>query len=293
LPETLFISDLHLSPERPAAAELFLRFLRQRAPAAERLYILGDLFDAWVGDDDDTPFNLEITAALGALSRAGTALLFMRGNRDFLIGRAFARASGCTLLKDPTFVDLYGTPTLLMHGDLLCTDDVPYQRFRRRIRNPLVIRLFLFKALEKRRAIADDYRKKSGQATAAKEEEIMDANQATVERYMRKRGVTRLIHGHTHRPDRHEFQLDGKTATRWVLAEWYGKRGEALVVTPEGERVERVSAALCSLLLFGPFQHSEAAIFAHELVRSDFEGIEGWPNVAIQVIDQNAGQIRS
>jgi UDP-2,3-diacylglucosamine hydrolase len=127
-----------------------------------------------------------------------------------------------------------------MHGDLLCTDDVPYQRFRRRIRNPLVIRLFLFKALEKRRAIAADYREKSGQATAAKKEAIMDANQATVERYLRKHRVTQLIHGHTHRPNRHQIELDGMTAIRWVLAEWHEARGETLVVTPDGSRVEAV-----------------------------------------------------
>ena len=145
--ETLFISDLHLAPERRATVALFLGFLRQRAQGAEALYILGDLFDAWIGDDDDTPPYPQIRSALRELTASGTRCLIMHGNRDFLIGRAFARGTGCTLLKDPTLVELTGTPTLLMHGDLLCTDDVPYQKFRRRIRNPVVTRLVMWKSL--------------------------------------------------------------------------------------------------------------------------------------------------
>jgi UDP-2,3-diacylglucosamine hydrolase len=241
--ETLFVSDLHLAPERPATVALFLRFLRTRARGAAALYILGDLFDAWIGDDDDQPPYPEIRAALRELTGSGTRCALMHGNRDFLIGRAFARDTGCTLLKDPTLLDLYGMPTLLMHGDLLCTDDVPYQRFRKRIRNPLVIRLFLWKSLARRRAIAADYRRKSGAATAAKAEEIMDVSQATVEAYMRRHGCRRLIHGHTHRPAEHHFSLGGEEAIRLVLAQWHENRGELLCISESGWQVEAVTSS--------------------------------------------------
>jgi UDP-2,3-diacylglucosamine hydrolase len=227
--ETLFISDLHLAPERPATVELFLGFLRERVRGADTLYILGDLFDAWIGDDDDTLPYPSVRDALRALTASGTRCRIMHGNRDFLIGRAFARDTGCTLLKDPTLVELAATPALLMHGDLLCTADVAYQRFRRRIRNPIVTRLALWKSLAKRRAIAAEYRRRSGQAMADKTEDIMDVTQATVEDYMRRFRAARLIHGHTHRPADHEFELDGKTVTRSVLAEWHQDRGEVLV----------------------------------------------------------------
>ncbi|MGE5154065.1 MAG: UDP-2,3-diacylglucosamine diphosphatase, partial [Bdellovibrio bacteriovorus] len=183
--ETLFVSDLHLAPERPATIRLFLDFLRGRARQARRLYILGDLFDAWVGDDDDTPPYPEIRAALRDLTASGTACAIMHGNRDFLLGRAFCRDTGCGLLRDPTRITLDRESVLLMHGDLLCTDDVAYQRFRRRIRNPLVKRLFLWRPLGHRRAVAADYRRRSGAATAEKATEIMDVNPGTVERYMR------------------------------------------------------------------------------------------------------------
>jgi len=231
LSESLFISDLHLAPERPATVALFLNFLRDRAPKADRLYILGDLFDAWIGDDDEQPPYPDIRAALRALTESGTRCYLMHGNRDFLIGTAFARDTGCTLLEDPTLIDLAGTPILLMHGDLLCADDLPYQRFRRRIRNPVVKRLFLWKSLAKRRAIAADYRRKSGLVTAEKPEEIMDVCQQTVMDYMRRFGAERLIHGHTHRPSDNFFALDGKSAARIVLAEWRENSAEALAVS--------------------------------------------------------------
>ena len=239
--ESLFISDLHLAPERPAAVELFTAFLCGRAREAEALYILGDLFDAWIGDDDYLPPYAAIRSALRALTESGTRCAIMRGNRDFLIGRAFAQDTGCSLLEDPALIDLAGTPTLLMHGDLLCTDDVAYQKFRRRVRNPLVQRLFLWKSLARRRAIAADYRSKSGAATAEKHEDIMDVNQGTVEDYMRRFGVQRLVHGHTHRPADHLFDLDGRAATRHVLAEWSADRGEALVLSGGRTRREIVA----------------------------------------------------
>lgn len=241
--ESLFISDLHLAPERPATVERFLGFLRWRARGAESLYILGDLFDAWIGDDDDTAPYPEIRAALRGLADAGTRCHLMHGNRDFLLGRAFARDTGCSLLQDPTLKDLAGTPTLLMHGDLLCTDDLPYQRLRRRLRNPIVIRLFLWKSLLRRRAIAAEYRHRSGAATAMKAQAIMDVNQGTVADFMRRHGARRLIHGHTHRPADHPFDLDGQAVIRCVLAEWHADRGEVLVASPRGWRREAVTAA--------------------------------------------------
>lgn len=237
---TLFVSDLHLAPERLATVERFLDLLRKRAREAQALYILGDLFDAWIGDDDDQPPYSEIRAALRKLTESGTRCYLMHGNRDFLIGRAFARDTGCTLLADPTSVDLAGTPTLLMHGDLLCTDDVPYQKFRRRIRNPVARRLFLWKSLSKRRAMAGDYRRKSGAAIAEKTQAIMDVSQRTVEEYMRRFSVRRLIHGHTHRPADHTFTLDGRPTTRLVLAEWHVDWGEVLAVSENSWKREAI-----------------------------------------------------
>ncbi len=239
--ESLFISDLHLAQGRPARVGRLLRLLRERAPRAEALYILGDLFDAWIGDDDETPPAPEVIAGLRALVDGGTRVYFMPGNRDFLIGRRFARQSGCRLLRDPTLVTLYGEPTLLMHGDLLCTDDVPYQRFRRRVRNPLVRWLFLRQPLASRRAIAEDYRRRGQEAVAEKTEAIMDVNAETLRRFMTKQGARRLIHGHTHRPADHLLEVDGREARRLVLAEWHEDRGELLCLTPAGVRRETLS----------------------------------------------------
>lgn len=224
---TLFVSDLHLSPEAPELTALFVRWLRERAADAERLYVLGDLFDAWIGDDDDTYRDLE--GALAAVAAGGTRCFFQHGNRDFLIGRRFARRTGWTLLPDTARISLAGEPVLLMHGDLLCTDDVPYQRFRRRVRNPLVQWLFLRQPLSKRRRIAADYRQKSAAAMAGKSAEIMDVNADAVCRFMRHHKVRRLIHGHTHRPADHRLTLDDAAAHRHVLADWSAHGGEVLV----------------------------------------------------------------
>jgi UDP-2,3-diacylglucosamine hydrolase len=240
LSEILFISDLHLAPERPATVELFLEFLRGRARDAAALYILGDLFDAWIGDDDDQPPYAEIRASLRDLTESGTRCHLMHGNRDFLIGRSFTRYTGCALVTDPARIDLAGTPTLLMHGDLLCTDDLAYQRFRRRIRNPVTRRFFLWKSLAKRRAIAADYRRKSGAAMTEKTQEIMDVSQRTVEDYMHRFQAERLIHGHTHRPADHSFTLDGKSVARIVLAEWREGSAEVLAVSQDGWSRERL-----------------------------------------------------
>lgn len=228
-PETLFVSDLHLSAEQAGTVELFLGFLAGRARQAERLYILGDLFEAWIGDDDDSPPCPQVRAGLRALTASGTACTLLHGNRDFLIGRRFCRETGCELLRDPTAVRVGDARTLLMHGDLLCTDDVEYLRFRRRVRNPLVKQLFLWKTLDARRAIADRYRKNSRTATAVKPEDITDASPQTAAAYLTRFRATRLVHGHTHRPADHEMTLAGPTAIRSVLAQWHTDRGEVLV----------------------------------------------------------------
>ncbi|WP_295883390.1 UDP-2,3-diacylglucosamine diphosphatase [uncultured Thiohalocapsa sp.] len=236
--ERLFISDLHLSPEQPQLTALFLDWLRTRAAGAAAVYILGDLFDAWIGDDDDTYADIE--TGLAALTAAGTPCFVMHGNRDFLLGRRFARRTGCTLLRDPARISLDGEPVLLMHGDLLCTDDVAYQRFRRRVRNPLVQWLFLRQPLHKRRGIAAGYRRRSAAAMAAKSDAIMDVNAEAVRRRMQRHGVRRLIHGHTHRPADHRLDLDGAPVLRHVLADWSPQGGEALVAAGGGIAREAV-----------------------------------------------------
>jgi UDP-2,3-diacylglucosamine hydrolase len=240
--QILLISDLHLSPRRPETVQLFLDFLTHRAAGAGALYILGDLFDAWIGDDDDAPPAPAVIAALRRLADAGTALYLQHGNRDFLLGRRFARASGCTLLPDPVVQDLHGRPTLLMHGDLLCSDDLAYQRFRRQVHNPWRRGAFLLLPLRLRRRIAARYRRRSGAATAAKPAAIMDVNQATVADYLTRHGVRRLIHGHTHRPGRQLIPLaDGSEAERWVLADWQPQLGQVLCCTPAGQYSEPVT----------------------------------------------------
>jgi UDP-2,3-diacylglucosamine hydrolase len=241
--ETLFISDLHLSPARPGSKELLLGFLASRARRADALYILGDLFDAWIGDDDPSPPNPEVIRGLRALADSGTRLFLMHGNRDFLLGSRFAEASGARLLSDPTVVDLYGTPTLLMHGDLLCTGDLAYQAMRAQIRAPEFVSQFLARPIPERRVIAAEYRRRSGEATSLKSDGIMDVSQDTVAQAMSEHAVERLIHGHTHRPGDHRFQLDGRPAERLVLAEWHEHEGQALRASPQGLRRERIRAA--------------------------------------------------
>jgi UDP-2,3-diacylglucosamine hydrolase len=225
--QRLFISDLHLAPEQPEMLELFLGFLSQRARAAAELYILGDLFDSWIGDDDDTAEYRQVIAALRQVVDSGTACWLMCGNRDFLLGRRFARASGCQLLTDPSRIQIADQWVLLMHGDLLCTDDVPYQRFRRRVRNPIVKRLFLLRSLRRRREIAANYRRRSREAMAAKQAAIMDVNQQAVVAYLRRYRAQRLIHGHTHRPGDHSILIDQAIRTRQVLADWRMDAGQA------------------------------------------------------------------
>ena len=229
--QRLFISDLHLAPDQPEILAHFLAFLRGRARAAAELYILGDLFDAWIGDDalgdpEVAPDFLQVAASLRELSERGTRCWLMQGNRDFLIGRRFARASGCRLLRDPSLVPMADQSILLMHGDLLCTDDIPYQRFRRRVRNPLVRQLFLLRPRRQRQHIAADYRRRSRAATAAKQTAIMDVSPRTVIQYVRRYRADRLIHGHTHRPGDDLVTLDQRQCLRQVLADWRINNGE-------------------------------------------------------------------
>jgi UDP-2,3-diacylglucosamine hydrolase len=223
---SLFISDLHLGEERPQANERFFSFIEDVAPGADALYILGDLFEYWIGDDDlATPFHSLIAGFLRRLSAGGTAVHFMHGNRDFLIAEAFCKAAGATLLPDPTVVDAGGVRTLLMHGDTLCLDDPEYQAWRQVARSEPWQREFLGQPLEKRREIILDLRRKSREAVLAKPAAIMDVSAAAVRKAFSGHGVSRLVHGHTHRPARHILEVDGRTCERWVLPDWYGPGG--------------------------------------------------------------------
>lgn len=218
---TLFISDLHLDGSRPESTALFLEFLRKEARQAAHLYILGDFFEAWIGDDDDDPHHACVQAALKELTTAGVPVSLMHGNRDFLMGEGFLRCTGAKLLPDPTVLDLYGEPTLLMHGDSLCTDDKEYQVVRRMLRDPAWQKDYLAKSLAERRAIATHARAESKKHTARQAEYIMDVNPQAVEEAMRRHGVTRFIHGHTHRPAVHRFRSGGQEMERVVLGDWY------------------------------------------------------------------------
>ncbi|HLD14388.1 MAG TPA: UDP-2,3-diacylglucosamine diphosphatase [Burkholderiales bacterium] len=227
---TLFISDLHLCAERPAITRLFLDFLAGEARTADALYILGDLFEFWVGDDAATEGEFRpVVEGLRTLSRTGIPLYFMYGNRDFLMRERFENDTGGKLIPDPTRLDLYGEPTLLMHGDLLCTADADYMKFRAMVRDPVWQRDFLSKSLAERNGIFNNYREISKATTTKKPPEIMDVAQSTVESIMRQHNVRRLIHGHTHRPGEHVFTLDGTPARRMVLGAWY-ERGSVLRV---------------------------------------------------------------
>lgn len=225
---TLFISDLHLEAERPDITACFLKFLRQRAPHADALYILGDFFEVWIGDDENTPFQRRIVAALKQLTDTGFPIYFMRGNRDFLVGEAFMRATGCHFLLDPTVIPLYGQHVLLAHGDALCTEDRAHQRFRKYTQDPRYTRFFLSLPLCIRRFVARWIRKKSQKHIAHLDYTIMDVTQAAVEQQMSVCQVTQLIHGHTHRPAIHRFQLQGQPACRVVLGDWH-TQGSVLV----------------------------------------------------------------
>ena len=237
---SLLVSDLHLAPERPELTRRFVRFCHEVAPSASALYVLGDLFDFWLGDDTlDEPFNRNVCDALAAVSAAGTPVKFMVGNRDFLAGGESARASGATVIPDPTLLDLHGTRTLLMHGDSLCTDDHAYQAFRAQVRNPRVQQQFLSLSVAMRRQQVGATRDASEREKQAKAMDIMDVSNDAVVDAFRAHGYPRLIHGHTHRPAVHEQTIDGHRCERWVIADWRDDLAEALRVDAAG--VSRVA----------------------------------------------------
>lgn len=228
MPHTLFISDIHLCANQPRSAQVFLHFMQHIAPKAEALYILGDLFEYWAGDDDlDTPFNQQIIHALRSLAKSGTRTYLLHGNRDLLIGKALEQASGATLLADPTLLDLYGAPTLISHGDALCTDDVAYQAFRSQVRAAEWQKQFLAQPLAQRKAYIEQLRARSESEKQNKPIDIMDVNNDAVAALLREHGYPRLIHGHTHRQNRHLHTVDGHTCERWVLGDWH-ETGNAL-----------------------------------------------------------------
>lgn len=235
---TWFISDLHLEFSRPTSTKQLFAFLQQINAQADALYILGDLFEYWVGDDFlDTPEGVQLQPAIQALravSDSGVKLYFMHGNRDFLIGERFATETGCTLLAEQQVIDLYGTPTLLMHGDTLCTDDLDYQKARAVFRDPKWQAQVLTWTIPQRLQRAQEMREVSENSTRYKTEAIMDVNQDSVEQTMLEAGVTRLIHGHTHRPAIHDFDLNGQNAQRIVLGDWY-TQSSFLRVEADGE----------------------------------------------------------
>lgn len=217
MPHTLFISDLHLHPQDPRVTQRFVQFMKNEARQAEALYIIGDLFEAWVGDDDQTPFHQQIIQELKSLHQAGVATYFIHGNRDFLIGRRFAKQTGITLLPDPCVIDIYGKKILLSHGDLLCTHDRRHQRFRSFVFNPLCQKLFLTIPLFFRHRIARKIRNQSGQHNQGAPHYIMDVASVAVEALMRQHNVNLLIHGHTHRPAIHKMG----DKERVVLGAWH------------------------------------------------------------------------
>jgi len=222
LSATLFVSDLHLCETRPRVTRLFLDFLAHRAAKAEALYILGDLFEYWAGDDDlETPLHREVTAAMRALADRGTHLYVMHGNRDFLMGAGFAEASGAVLLTDPLLIDLHGRSAVLTHGDQLCTDDTAYQAFRDMVRAPQWQQQFLALPLAERKAQIAALRNRSVQEKSYKDAGIMDVNAGAVDALLRCHDYPPLlIHGHTHRPARHRVEVDGRVCERIVLADW-------------------------------------------------------------------------
>lgn len=231
---TLFIADLHLSEQEPAITAGFLRFLQRDAYQADALYILGDFFEYWIGDDDPQPLHREIAAALRDLTASGVPCYFIHGNRDFLIGKRFAHECGMTLLPQETLLTLYGHRILIMHGDTLCIDDEDYQRYRRKVHNPLIQTLFLWLPLRARLNIAAKMRDRSQMTNGDKSDAIMDVNQHAVIEALERNQAEWLIHGHTHRPAIHDISMpNGKLAKRAVLGAWH-YQGSMISVTPAG-----------------------------------------------------------
>ncbi|MFO1407072.1 MAG: UDP-2,3-diacylglucosamine diphosphatase [Steroidobacteraceae bacterium] len=233
---TLFTSDLHLDPREPEIVRQFIDFLDGEAREADALYVLGDLFEVWIGDDDPEPMARDVVAALRRLTDSGVPCRVMHGNRDFLLGRRFCAATGATLVPDGAIVELNGERVLLMHGDLLCTDDTSYQRLRRIVRNPVVQWAYLALSLERRRALAERMRAGSRMHTGSAAPEIMDVNAGAVAEAFRRNGVRTIVHGHTHRPAVHELVVDGTPARRIVLGDWH-RAGSVLEWSGAGPRL--------------------------------------------------------
>jgi len=231
--KTLFISDLHLDPASPGIEQQFLAFLDGEARSAAALYILGDLFEVWLGDDDPSPSSRAIVQALRALTDAGVPCFVMHGNRDFLIGEQFCRETGAKLIADGTVAEIHGERVLLLHGDVLCTDDVSYQRLRRIVRNPVVQWILGHLSLARRRVLAQKMRAGSRMHVSSTAAQIMDVNADAVAAAFRDSGVGTIIHGHTHRPAVHSLQVDGSPVKRIVLGDWYSQ-GSVLVRSASG-----------------------------------------------------------
>ena len=234
---TLFISDLHLEASQPEIGEQFLSFLKGEARGAEVLYILGDLFEVWLGDDDPSPYYATMKTALRELADTGVPMYFMHGNRDFTIGKDFAAETGVEILDDPTIVELYGESVLLCHGDSLCTDDVEYQQVRAMTRNPDWQAMMLAKSIEERIAFATQAREESKARGESVSDEIMDVNQDAVIALLREQGIATLLHGHTHRPAIHDVDLGDRSAKRIVLGDWY-EQGSIVRWDTNGPRLE-------------------------------------------------------
>ena len=239
---SLFVSDLHLDASRPAATDCFLRFLAGPARNASKLYILGDLFEAWIGDDAAGPHERAIVDSLRRYTRAGCHCFFLRGNRDFLVGKRFATGTGVALLADETQIELAGQRALLMHGDTLCTDDRAYQTYRRFVHRPAVKALYLALPAGLRSGIAAYARRRSTAANAGKPAAIMDVNPSAVVDALRRHDAPLLIHGHTHRPAVHVLEVDGRVAQRVVLGAWY-EQGSVLSWTATGPELRSLSFA--------------------------------------------------
>lgn len=237
---TLFISDLHLEPSRPEMTQIFLRFLSGPARHADALYIMGDLFDLWIGDDANMALYPTEIAALRAHSDTGVPLCLMHGNRDFLIGQDFLGATGATLLNDPTVIDLHGTPTVLSHGDMLCTADLAHMKGRQEWLNPAKQKAFLAQPVDVREKIARQLRQESTHNKSIKATEIMDVTQQAVEDLLGQHDVRQLIHGHTHRPAIHDFRMGGDDCRRIVLSDWHDDHGSMLVCDENGCRLQNL-----------------------------------------------------
>ncbi|KXF81505.1 UDP-2,3-diacylglucosamine diphosphatase [Enterovibrio coralii] len=233
----LFISDLHLSPSHPEITDCFFQFIQGEATQASALYVLGDLFESWIGDDDETPLHLSVAEAFKTLHDRGIPVYFIHGNRDFLVGKRFAKLAGMTLLPEHCVIDLFGKPTLIMHGDTLCIQDEAYQRYRKKVHNKLIQWLFFRLPLRTRKKIGEKLRQSSSDQNQHKSYEIMDVDPAEVLRIMDSENVTQLIHGHTHRPAKHDISISDQPAQRIVLGDWY-TQGSILRCTEDGCELE-------------------------------------------------------